>query len=151
MGIPKFRVEMCSRQSREFRGKVFPRGERRPDTRSHTKGVYILLSTPSPWRWRTLQGSNQTPHDNRRRRCSAMRKLVKAFRPSLVLHHPHNTDSPNIWRTAWGGVRSDLPCVRAWASGIRYRNYTGDEPRAHSPRYSQRRSVERHGQTSLCD
>jgi hypothetical protein len=49
-----------------------------------------------------------------------MRHLARAFRPTVVLQHPHSTDSPNIWRTAWAGLHRELPGVMAWASGIGY-------------------------------
>jgi hypothetical protein len=58
----------------------------------------------------------------RRQRCAAMRTLARDFKPTVVLHHPHQTDSPNIWRGAWTGLRAALPTVEAWASGINYRN-----------------------------
>lgn len=60
---------------------------------------------------------NQKPGSPRRNRTQAMRKLSKGHRPEVVLHHPHWTDSPRIWQTAWGGVRKLLkPPV--WASAI---------------------------------
>ena len=37
-------------------------------------------------------------------RIKEMRKLVKDFSPTIVLHHPHWTDSPNVWPTAWSGI-----------------------------------------------
>jgi hypothetical protein len=64
--------------------------------------------------------ANQSPHGLRRQRCDAMVALARRFKPTIVLQHPHSTDSPNIWRTAWAGLTSTLPCVRTWASGIAY-------------------------------
>ena len=60
------------------------------------------------------------------KRIREMRKRAKDFNPTIVLHHPHSTDSPNIWKTAWSGVRKLLdnnPGGRlAWASGIAFFN-----------------------------
>lgn len=64
--------------------------------------------------------SNQARGGARRRCCRTMRRLAKAFRPTVVLQHAHSTDSPNIWRTAWAGLRAELPTVVVWASGIDY-------------------------------
>jgi hypothetical protein len=64
--------------------------------------------------------SNQSIIGVRRHRCNEMRHLARAFRPTVVLQHPHSTDSPNIWRTAWAGLHRELPGVMAWASGIGY-------------------------------
>jgi hypothetical protein len=47
-----------------------------------------------------------------------------------VLHHPHGTDSPNIWRTAWGGLTRKQQHLQEWASGIGYYNIWGDPIRA---------------------
>jgi hypothetical protein len=60
----------------------------------------------------------KNPH--RRKRGAEMRKLARRFQPTVVLQHPHSTDSPNIWRTAWAGLVHELPGVKAWASGIGY-------------------------------
>lgn len=62
-------------------------------------------------------------------RCNEMLELTKRFNPTIVLQHPHSTDTPKIWNTAWSGVRRNFPDLRAWASGIAYFNWNG-EPRA---------------------
>ena len=53
-----------------------------------------------------------------------MRKLAKEFGPTMILHHPHSTDSPRVWSTAWSGARKVLPRdsggEHVWASGIAY-------------------------------
>lgn len=71
--------------------------------------------------------ANQSDDGYRRRRCEAFEKVVKDFRPSVVLQHPHTTDSPNIWRNAWARLLQEVPSVRTWASGIRYYNPNGVE------------------------
>ncbi len=65
--------------------------------------------------------ANQDPAGTRRKRCDKFRKMCRQFSPTIVLQHPHSTDSPNIWRTAWAGLRDDLPTVQCWASGIYYK------------------------------
>ncbi|MGO9122885.1 MAG: hypothetical protein ACLQPD_35350 [Desulfomonilaceae bacterium] len=69
--------------------------------------------------------ANQAQGSLRWKRCEAMERLVKRFSPTVVLHHPHSTDSPNIWRTAWTGVIREFPDLKAWASGIAYFNWGG--------------------------
>jgi hypothetical protein len=73
--------------------------------------------------------ANQSPHGVRRARCDEMRSRVAEFRPTVVLQHPHSTDSPNIWRLAWLSLLREVPSVRAWASGISYFHWAG-RPRA---------------------
>ncbi len=62
-------------------------------------------------------------------RCNEMLELTKRFNPTIVLQHPHSTDTPRIWNTAWSGVRRNFPDLKAWASGIAYFSWNG-EPRA---------------------
>ena len=66
-----------------------------------------------------------SPRHGRSRR---MRELAQDFRPTIILHHPHSTDMPQIWATAWSGAREFLPEKHGgrhiWASGIGY--YSGD-------------------------
>lgn len=64
--------------------------------------------------------ANQDPAGTRRKRCDKFRRMCRQFAPMVVVQHPHSTDSPNIWRTAWAGLRNDLPTVQCWASGIYY-------------------------------
>ena len=74
---------------------------------------------------------NQLAGSIRRRRCNAMRRLATELEPVSVLQHPHTTDTPKIWSTAWAGVRRSLPTAETLASGIAYCG--GDEdgvPRA---------------------
>ncbi|MCY3819181.1 MAG: hypothetical protein OXH52_07450 [Gammaproteobacteria bacterium] len=58
-----------------------------------------------------------TPKETRRHR---MRKLARKFKPTMILHHPHATYSPQVWGSAWGATRSLLPTARVWASGIAF-------------------------------
>lgn len=72
--------------------------------------------------------ANQSPNGVRRRRCDAMVKATVRFKPTVVLQHPHITDTPNIWRVAWSCLSRDYPTVRTYASGIGYAGWRG-EPR----------------------
>lgn|GEM_PF-1368557 len=69
--------------------------------------------------------ANQNEGGLRRQRCDAMRARAKAFRPTLVLQHPHSTDTPNIWAMPWACLQKYLPSVRTFASGIAFFNPEG--------------------------
>lgn len=73
--------------------------------------------------------ANQDPLGVRRKRCDTMAAKVQLFQPSIVLQHPHFTDTPNIWRLPWLSLQRAIPTVKAWASGICYYNRKG-RPRA---------------------
>lgn len=64
--------------------------------------------------------ATQDPAGARHKRCDKFRRMCRQFSPTIVVQHPHRTDSPNIWRTAWAGLRDDLPTVQRWASSIYY-------------------------------
>ena len=68
--------------------------------------------------------ANLKAGSERYRRSKRMRRLAKSFRPTIVLHHAHSTDSPRIWSTPWSGARELLQRNRGvrhvWASGIGY-------------------------------
>ena len=55
-------------------------------------------------------------------RWKALDRLAHELKPAIVLHHPHETDSPNIWSGGWSGIRQRLDSVRTYASGIAYFN-----------------------------
>lgn len=67
--------------------------------------------------------ANQAAGTPRRTRTADMLKRARKFAPTLVIQHPHLTDSPRIWSTAWGSLRNSFPSVKAWASAVCfYRN-----------------------------
>ena len=74
--------------------------------------------------------ANMNAGSQRHRRSQHMRILTREFRPTMILHHPHSTDSPRIWATAWSGAREFLSCNRGarhvWASGIAYYRNGGE-------------------------
>ncbi len=74
--------------------------------------------------------ANQDPEGQRRLRCDSMREMVDRFRPTVVLQHPHSTDTPRIWRMPWLSFLGEAPDVKAWASGIGYYNGRGNARRA---------------------
>ena len=47
-------------------------------------------------------------------------ELACRLKPTLVLHHPHQTDTWETWQGGWSGVRQHLDSVRTYASGIAY-------------------------------
>lgn len=69
--------------------------------------------------------ANQRPDGARRDRCDLMAGLVRRFKPTVVLQHPHSTDTPNIWRMPWACLGRDYPSVRCYASGIGYYAWQG--------------------------
>jgi hypothetical protein len=62
--------------------------------------------------------ANQAAMSPRRMRTEDMLERTRRFAPTLVIQHPHLTDSPRIWSTAWGSLKKSLPTVKTWASGI---------------------------------
>ena len=86
-------------------------------------GCYDLyMFSPHGW-------ASQNPRGVRRRRCARMRQLARTFNPTIVLQHPHSTDTPDIWRHPWAELLRELPGVKSWASGIGYHRW-GKHPRA---------------------
>ena len=81
------------------------------------------LNMFSPRAWANMNTGSPRHVCSRR-----MRELARDFRPTIILHHPHSTDTPRIWATAWSGAQELLPREpgghHIWASGIGY--YTVD-------------------------
>lgn len=49
-------------------------------------------------------------------------KLMKQFKPNLIIQHPHNTDTYLIWNTEWKTIEKKYPFVTEYVSGIRHHN-----------------------------
>jgi hypothetical protein len=64
--------------------------------------------------------ANQNADGVRRRRCDETAEATARFKPTVVLQHPHSTDTPNIWRMPWACISRDYPTIRTYASGIGY-------------------------------
>lgn len=62
----------------------------------------------------------------RRRINKEFRDLSKKEKPTLVLQHPHTTDSTLTWAAAWSGLRKILLTVEKYASAGRYYNPDGN-------------------------
>ena len=67
--------------------------------------------------------ANQRPEGARRERTDAFQLLAKKFGPTVVLQHPHTTDTPRIWSAAWGPITRAFDGLKGWASGITYWNH----------------------------
>jgi very-short-patch-repair endonuclease len=65
--------------------------------------------------------------DERQKKIREFDKLMRTFKPNIILHHPHNTDTYKIWNTSWSTVEKQYPFVKEYASGIRY--YNGGDPK----------------------
>jgi len=49
-------------------------------------------------------------------------KLMKQFKPNIIIQHPHTTDTYKIWNTEWKTVEKKYPFVTEYVSGIRHYN-----------------------------
>jgi len=81
---------------------------------------------------RSLKSSKPTTYKGKL--IAEMQKKCDEFKPQMVLHHPHTTDSLLIWNKAWSGVRKFIPSVKMYSSGIHYQyikdgvNYAQRQP-----------------------
>ncbi|MDI3291881.1 hypothetical protein [Polyangium sp. 15x6] len=91
---------------------------------------FLVLGCHDLNMWSPRGRANQSPDGLRRKRCEAMKAEVDAFQPTIVLQHPHSTDSPNIWRLPWLSLAREIPSVRTWASGIAYYHSESNRERA---------------------
>jgi hypothetical protein len=71
------------------------------------------------------------PNNPRSARYAAFQKAFRAYRPEVVLHHPHGTDLHTTWQVAYFGLRTMLPGVQ-YSSGIGYYHYPDKPPRPKS-------------------
>ena len=56
----------------------------------------------------------------RGRRCQEMDALLSRYQPTMVLQHPHNMDSPQLFSQEWKQLLKQVPSISCWASGIAY-------------------------------
>jgi hypothetical protein len=54
-------------------------------------------------------------------------QLAKAEAPEIVLHHPHTTDSSNIWKACWNTLEKELPSMKYYAGAGTYYNPDGEQ------------------------
>ena len=64
--------------------------------------------------------ATQQVDSHRRQRTEEMRNVVREYNPTIVIHHPHQTDSRRIWMTGWSGVKEHIPGATMLLSGIAY-------------------------------
>jgi len=64
--------------------------------------------------------ANANPDSWKRKVADDFKKQCAKFKPDIILHHPHSTDTPNIWNLAWKTIEKELPSVKHYASGIFY-------------------------------
>lgn len=57
--------------------------------------------------------------NERQRRWQDMDSHARHFKPTMVLHHPHQTDA-STWRPGWSGLQCSLGFDGPYASGIAY-------------------------------
>ncbi len=60
---------------------------------------------------------------DRQKKIKEFDKLMKQFKPNLIIQHPHNTDTYKIWNTEWKTVEKLYPFVKEYVSGIRHYHY----------------------------
>lgn len=56
----------------------------------------------------------------RGRRCQELDAMLARYQPTMVLQHPHNMDSPQLFSQEWKQLLKQVPSVSCWASGIAY-------------------------------
>ena len=92
--------------------------------------------------------SVMVPGSHRQQRSEEMEELVTEFSPTMILHHPHSTDSPWIWSTAWSGARGllaqDQGAEHVWTSGIAHYRSDGKRRGALSDVRSRTRCCDDH-------
>ena len=64
--------------------------------------------------------ARENAKNRRRRRWQDMDGLVRHFKPTMVLQHPHQTDKPDTWQQGWSGLQKFLGFHGTYASGIAY-------------------------------
>jgi len=60
---------------------------------------------------------------DRQKKIKEFDKLMKQYKPNIIIQHPHNTDTYKIWNTEWKTVEKLYPFVTEYVSGIRHYNY----------------------------
>lgn len=76
------------------------------------------------------RGQASLSHDSDKSKASKkFIRICHKYKPDIILHHPHTTDTPNTWNLSWKKVEKKLPSVQHYASGIKYYN-SNDSPRS---------------------
>ena len=70
---------------------------------------------------------NQNKKSKRRQRCEAMRTVASKFQPTVILQHPHFTDSPRTWLLPWRYLETEFDStLDDCASGICFYRERGE-------------------------
>ena len=135
-------VDTATGKVEHWTGKSYPTPSqermlvREPDLGSHRfecpHGRVLVLGCHDLNMFSNRSRSKLKPETPRHRCWHAMNRLAKEFAPTVILQHPHSTDSRQIWSGGWSGARRLLPLgvdgrEHVWASGIAY--YHRIEPR----------------------
>lgn len=67
--------------------------------------------------------ANQKPGGERYNRCTKMLEEFRRFKPTVILQHPHATDTWKTWIQSWRAIGREFPDAD-WASGIAYAHLT---------------------------
>ena len=128
-------IDVASGKNLGWTGKSYPTSDQEAalvqvvDLKSHLFEVAgeraLVLGCHDLNMWSPRGEANQRPGSVRSQRCQAMRQVARRFNPSVVLQHPHSTDSPRIWAISWGKLQRELPGLKAWASGIAHFSWDG--------------------------
>jgi len=75
----------------------------------------------------SLRGKKTTKTQWRKTIREKFYDIAKRESPSIVLHHPHTTDSDKIWRSAWNELHRTLPAVTNYLGAGRYWHGGGEQ------------------------
>jgi hypothetical protein len=64
---------------------------------------------------------------SRKQRSRCFRELIRIFDPTVILHHPHRTDTSKTWQHAWSQINRELHSIKAYASAIAYYHLNNDQ------------------------
>ncbi|MCY4012270.1 MAG: hypothetical protein OXG82_06090 [Gammaproteobacteria bacterium] len=133
-------VETASAATVHWTGKSYPTPSqermlvREPDLDSHRfecrHGRILVLGCHDLNMFSNRSRSRLRPGTPRSVCWHEMNRLAGEFAPTAILHHPHSTDSRQIWSVGWSGARRLLPTgadgrPHVWASAIAYYNRHG--------------------------
>lgn len=68
----------------------------------------------------SLRGAAVTKKKWRKKTRESFYKALEEFSPTIVLHHPHTTDSSKIWTAAWQELIRAAPSIKYYAGSGRY-------------------------------
>ena len=63
--------------------------------------------------------TNLKEGSERWKRWKEFRRVADEFKPTLILHHPHATDTSKTWKLGWSGLKKAYGNIQ-YASGISY-------------------------------